>query len=463
VTDLVVRPEAPPPALLPAPVPSGNLRRQEIEFLPAALEVLEAPPSPTARWFLLGIVAFALATLAWSIVATVDVIASSQGRIFPTGKVKVVQPAETGVVRAIHVRDGEAVVAGQHLIALEFTGADAARTQIMADLTAAKLDRARLTALDGDAERPESAFVLPDGVPAEVATAQRRLMASRAAERRAQIAALEAELARQNASLQSIDAQVSKLQAAIPLLARRVEARRILTEKEIGSVLTFLEIRQQLVELEHELLVQRSRRQEALASLRAAESQRARAEAEFGRAIQTELADAEKRVWQLTQELAKAEQRVALQALAAPVDGVIQQLAVNTLGGVVTPAQPLLVVVPKDSRLEVEAMVLNRDIGFVGPGQRAVVKIETFNFTKYGSLEGTVLAVSQDAIEDKAQGLVYPAKIGIDRQAMLIDGRTVPLSPGMAVTVEIKTEERRLIEYFLAPLIRYREEALRER
>jgi hemolysin D len=165
----------------------------------------------------------------------------------------------------------------------------------------------------------------------------------------------------------------------------------------------------------------------------------------------------------------------------------VQQIAIHTVGGVVTPAQQLMVIVPADSHLEIEAMVPNKDIGFIAAGQPAEIKVDTFNFTKYGLLQGRVLSVSQDAIvRDKSsaagsgtsagadtspeaagakggQDLVYAARVSLDRTAMEVDGRMVNLAPGMAVTVEIKTGTRRVIEYLLSPLLRYRQEALRER
>ena len=186
----------------------------------------------------------------------------------------------------------------------------------------------------------------------------------------------------------------------------------------------------------------------------------------------------------LTQDLIKAQQRTKLQQLTSPVDGIVQQIAVHTIGGVVTPAQSLLVIVPNDSRLEIEAMISNRDIGFVRPGQGAEVKVDTFNFTRYGLLHGQVVSVSQDAIvrdkpqerataaalgtghetsEPVGQELNYSARIALDDTRMQVEDRMVNLSPGMAVTVEIKTGSRTILGYLLSPLRRYRQEALRER
>jgi hemolysin D len=318
-------------------------------------------------------------------------------------------------------------------------------------------------ALDGRPDDPIAIYAPPpDADPAAVAR-ERRFIAARAGEHKAQLASLDAELARRHAEYASIGAQIAKAEAVLPLLGRRAEARRYLAERQAGPELAYLEIRQQEVEMEQELRVTRGRRLEAEAGIVAAEAQRRRAEAEFGRAIASETADLEKRLATLTQDHAKAAQRAALQTLVAPVAGTVQQLSVTTLGAVVTAAQSLMVIVPADSRLEVEAMLLNRDVGFVEPGMPTVVKIETFNFTKYGYLTGEVLFVSGDAVEDRAQGLVYPTRISLERAKMLIDGREVALSPGMSVTAEIKTERRRLIEYVLTPLLRYRDEALRER
>src|SRR4029077_3941918 len=245
-----------------------------------------------------------------------------------------------------------------------------------------------------------------------------------------------------------------------------VDIRKTLMERELSSKLGYFEILQQLVEQQEELGVQKSHLQEAEAAVAAIRETREQAIAEYSHTISDELAKSEQKASGLAQDLIKAEQRTRLQQLSAPVDGVVQQLAIHTVGGVVTPAQSLLVIVPSESRLEIEAMVSNRDIGFVQPGQQAEIKVDTFNFTRYGLLQGQVLSVSQDAIvrdrqqdrssdrnlgtqndtsEPKGQELNYSARIFLDRSTMRIDGRTVNLSPGMAVTVEIKTGSRLIL------------------
>lgn len=165
----------------------------------------------------------------------------------------------------------------------------------------------------------------------------------------------------------------------------------------------------------------------------------------------------------LQQESIKAQQGLKQQSITAPIDGQVQQLAIHTVGGVVTPAQVLMLIVPRQSQLEVEAMVLNKDIGFVEEGQRVAIKIDTFNFTKYGMLEGEIINLSDDAIQDENLGLVYSIRVRLDQDKLQVENKWVRLSPGMSVTAEIKTGHRRLIEYFLSPLLRYRQESIRER
>jgi hemolysin D len=208
--------------------------------------------------------------------------------------------------------------------------------------------------------------------------------------------------------------------------------------------------------------------------------------AEYQRTISADLVEAQRKASGLREDVVKAETRTKFQVLTAPVDGSVQQLAVHTVGGVVTPAQSLLVIVPADSHLEIEAMVSNRDVGFVHVGQDVQIKVDTFNFTRYGLVHGHVISLSQDAItrdksqqekageatqggtneassEPKGQELVYAARVSLDKTQMQVDQNMVNLTPGMAVTVEIKTGARRVISYLLSPLMRYGHESLRER
>jgi hemolysin D len=462
-----------------------NRRGEELAFLPAALEIVETPPSPTGRTIAATIILLFCAALAWAWWGKIDIVASATGKIVPSGRTKVLQPFETGVVRSIRVQDGQAVKAGDVLIELDPTIDAAERDHLHNDLLAERLNIARLrAALAGDGDDRVADFTPPaDADPALIST-QRQLLLSQVNEHGAKIAALARQQAQREAEQATTAATIHKLETMIPAIQERVDIDKTLLDKQLGSKISYFEVLQLLVEQQGELSVQRSRLHEAEAAVAAIGETRSEAEAEYRHTLSEELAKAEQRANGLTQDLIKAERRTRLQLMTAPVDGVVQQLAIHTVGGVVTPAQSLLALVPSDSRLEIDAMVSNRDIGFVRPGQEAEIKIDTFNFTRYGLLRGQVLSVSQDAVirdlqqdssngrgsgtqndtsEPKDQELNYSARILLDRTQMQIDDRTVNLLPGMAVTVEIKTGSRTMLSYLLSPLLRYRQETLRER
>lgn len=462
-----------------------QIRRSEYEtaFLPAALEIVETPPSPTGRAFGVTIIAFFCLALGWAAVGSVDIVATAPGKIIPSGRTKLIQPFETGVVRAIHVHDGQRVTTGDVLIELDATMSEAELEHMKKDLMAAQLDVARYRAALGGHENPVDDFRVPSGTPPDMGEMYRQFLASQTAEFNAKIAEITRQQAQKDAERDTIAATIEKITATIPLLQERVEVRKYLFTKELGSKLTYLTELQDLVGQQHDLEVQRSKLREAESAIAVLKETKGKAIAEYRRTVFEELAKAEQKVAGLTQDVIKARERTRLQLLKAPVDGVVQQLAVHTVGGVVTPAQALAIVVPSDSHLEIEAMVPNRDIGFVSAGQEAEIKVDTFNFTRYGLLQGRVLSVSQDAIvrekrqdvsddqrgvevggsEPKGQELAYAARVSLDRTQMQIEDKLVNLSPGMAVTVEIKTGSRKIISYLLSPLVRVKQEVLRER
>jgi hemolysin D len=470
--------------LIPAPLTAGTRRRDELAFLPAALEIVETPPSPTGRAISASIVAVFCIALIWASVARVDIIATSTGKIVPNGRTKVIQPFETAVVRAIHVQDGQHVQAGDVLIELDPTISEAELGHLESDLHATEIEIARLRAALAGGIDPISKFVAPHHAKSDqIATAQ-RFLATQVAEQSAKIATIEWQAAQKKAERATAEATIAKIDALIPILQQRVDVRKYLVDKEYGSKLQYLSEVQDLVAQQKELLVQKSRHEEVEAALAGLEETRLRTQAEFDRGLFDDLAKAEQKAAGLRQDVIKAQQRTSLLRLTAQEGGVVQQLAVHSIGGVVTPAQTLMVLVPSTSRLEIEAMVSNRDIGFIRPGQEVAVKVDTFNFTRYGLRKGDVLSVSKDAItrdkpvdkngdkgvgaeasssEPKGQELVYSARISLDRPQMQVDDQLVNLAPGMAVTVEIKTGSRRIIDYLLSPLLRYSQESLRER
>jgi hemolysin D len=462
----------------------SSRKGDEIAFLPAALEIVETPPSPIGRTIGMTIVAVFAVAVAWACVGKVDIVATAPGKIIPSGRTKVVQPLESGVVRAIHVQDGQSVKTGDLLVELDPTISGADVAHLKGDLLSAQLDVARLRAAIAGHDDPLADFNPPTGAPPELVRMYRQLLISQTAEQNSKLSGIDREIAQKEAEHATVDATKKKLDATIPLLQERVDVRKQLYEKELGSRLLYLTELQDLVSQQQDLLVQQSRSREVDAAIAALVEARKKSAAEYQRALYDDLTKAEQKAAGLRQDLVKADQKAKQQDLTAPVDGVVQQLAVHTIGGVATSAQPLMVIVPLESHIVIEAMISNRDIGFIKPGQEAAIKIDTFNFTRYGLLHGNVLNVSHDAItreappdktannsqsseltssEPKGQELLYMARVSLDRTNMQIDDKLVDLSPGMAVTVEIKTGSRRIISYLLSPLTKYSQDSLHER
>src|SRR6202021_3483153 len=286
------------------------------------------------------------------------------------------------------------------------------------------------------------------------------------------------------AESQSVVATIAKIDAALPLVEEEASVRQKAMAIQYGNRIAYLDAQTKLVDQQNERIVQQHKMVEIAAARQALEQQIEQTKGNYEHQVLNDLSDAEKKAAEFSQDLVKAEQKTDEQILRSPIEGTVQQLVGHTVGGVGTPAQQLMVVVPTDSRLEAEAMISNRDIGFVSAGQLAEVKIDTFNFTRYGLLQGKVFSVSQDAIvqekpnaksgaapkaggalsdssEPEGQELPYSARVSLDETRMQIEDKMVNLAPGMAVTVEIKTGKRPLIEYRMSPLLRYGHESLR--
>jgi hemolysin D len=328
-----------------------------------------------------------------------------------------------------------------------------------------------------------------DDPPSEAAEddvrAARAATRAQAMEQQAKLAGLDQQIVAKLADAAGASAEIEKLQASLPLTSEQTEIRRQLKEMEFGNKLAWLAAQQKLVEQQHDLPALIQRRAQAAAAAEALRRQHEQAEAEFEKSVLTELATAKQKAADFEKERDKAEQRLAFHTLKAPIDGTVQQLAIHTVGGVVTPAQALMVVVPDEARIVIEAHIPNQDVGFVRAGQPAQIKIETFNFTRYGLIDGKVLDVSRDSVattgmsarprnadrEDEAKANVeeqseaggYIAHIALGRTAMMTEGGPVDLRPGMRITAEIWTGRRRVIDYLLSPVVGRASESLHER
>lgn len=437
-----------------------------VQFLPAALELQEKPTHPAPRVFMWAIMGFAAIALIWACLGKIDVVATASGKVIPSGKSKVIQSSETAVVKAIHVHDGQEVKAGQLLLELDATSAEADVGRVQSDLLAARVDSARagamLEAIDRQRAPRPLATQLKGADPQHVLAAERWLQ-GQYQEYRSSLDTTEAEIGQRQADIQSARAQVAGLQKSLPIATKLANDYQHLLDKQYIARHAFLEKEQARLDIERQLSVQQASLMQSSAAKLEAEKRRAAVVAQTRRAMLDLQQQGEQKMASLQQDLAKAQYQDDLTTLEAPVDGTVQQLMVHTVGGVVTPAQPLLTLVPKDHPVEVEAMLENKDIGFVHAGQAVTVKVETFNFTKYGSLNGEVVSVSSDAIEDEKRGLIYSTKVRLESNTLYIDGHSVNLAPGMAITAEIKTDHRKIIEYFLSLLEKHLKESIGER
>lgn len=443
----------------------GPMGRAELAFLPAALEVSESPASPLARATAITIAAFIVLTLAWASIGDLDIVATATGKIVPSERVKQIQPLETSIVRAVNVAEGQEVKAGDTLVELEVTGGAADVVRLKAELNNARLDGARLEALL--APEPIKAFTPPAEMPPSLIDVQKALLTSQLNEQDAKIAALHSELAKRQAELLTTSADVTRLEDVAVKIVDETERRRELAGKGFGSQIDRARSEKELADNQGQRSVQKAKSVEVRAGIDSLRSQINQTREEFRRDITTKLAEARTKATTTEQELAKADERQRVQHLKAPVDGIVQQIEVHTLGGVVTPAQKLMVVVPRGSVLEVEAKLPNKDIGFVEAGQEAEVKVDAFPFTRYGTIPARVELVSLDAVKDEesqAKEYYFPVRISLAEAAITVEnGKRVPLGPGMTVTVEVKTGTRKPIEYILAPLKKYGAESGRER
>jgi hemolysin D len=431
------------------------------QFTTSAMALQALPPSRVARMITGAICLMALITVVFSYFAQMDIVVTTQGRVIPTGKSKVIQPLDSGIVRVIAVRDGQRVKAGDILIELDPTTTSADRNRLQREYWEADADVRRQTALLSSA----SQIIFSGDTPQDIVANQQLLLMSRITEQRAKLATVDADVQRKQAEKESTAMNITQLRTSLPLIKKKNEMREDLAKSGHITEAGVLDSRLEVLNMEKEIALQSNRLKESEAGITSGMQQRNQVVAEFRAKTSGELTEAMKRRDVANQELVKANQRRDLQVMRSPINGVVQQLAISTNGGVVTPAQQLMTIVPADTPLEIDAQVLNRDIGFIKIGQRVINKVETFDFTRFGYIEGEVQWVGTDAIVDPKLGPIYPIRIKLNsiKTPNVVNGREGIVTAGMTVASDVHTDQRRMIEYFLAPLLRYKQEALRER
>lgn len=469
------------------------MRVDDREFLPAALEILEVPPSPVRMGLIILTAALVATALTWAAFGEIDIVAVAQGKVQPAGRVKVVQPLETGRVVAITAANGQSVREGEVLVALDPTDAMAEEEALRSasqSLRAEVLRRkAAVAAIRGAAETramEEPALLWPQDIPDAIRSREVAVLDGDLRQLSATLAGLAAQRSQKMAERDRLKATIAAEQELIEALSTRVDMRSTLLDRAASSRASLIDAQQTMLEQKATLASQTGQLAENAAALELISREAVRTRETLVAENTQKIADAERSLDDLLQRLRKAEARFQRMTLRAPISGTIQALSLSTVGQVVTTAEELMRIVPAGSTIEVEAYLPNQDIGFVHPGDEVAVKFEAFPFTRYGVVNGHVSRVAGDAIPEpdaaateagqsqattrsasgrtqRVQNLVFPVTISLDRTTITADGREVILSPGMAVTAEIKTSTRTILEYLFSPIVEVASQAIKER
>lgn len=438
-----------------------GMNEHEKEFLPAVLEVTEMPPSHAARLLTYVIVIMFSTLIIWSILGKIDIIASSQGKLIPASNIKTIQTLTDSEIEEIYVQEGQYVKEGDKLIKFNQTEVQANISRVKNEMEALEIANSRLQALLTD--NPVKNFAYNSKIDEYLVKMHSNLMQSQMIEKAAKIEVLQGQIKKAMKEKDTIEADINRLNKILPSVEERISKKKILADKQLIARLTFLEQEEELTNLTEQRNVQLKKMAETEENIEFLKKEYRQYLAEFDNNLMKELTDSSEKLKSYQQELVKYEEALKRTVVKAPLSGYVQQLVYHTKGGVVETAKPIMNIVPEDYKLEADVMILNKDIGFVKPEQDVEIKIDSFPFTKYGTIKGKVRNISSDAIKDEKLGLVYSARLTLLDNKIIADGNVVPLKVGMGVTSEIKTGKRRVIEYLLSPVMKYLNEGMRER
>lgn len=424
------------------------------EFTPLLVEIEERPTSPLGRSLLWSLFAFLTISLLWLFLAKIDVVVSARGKVVPDGEIKTLQPVETGVIGSILVKEGQSVKKGEVLMEIDPSVTQSDLTSKQKNLTLLELEIERL-----DAQINDRAFHPSSKCQDSSAIATQQMMYTSgklAYDQQRQV--LQEQIRQNDEATEAAKADSSRLKQLLASAkeheARLKEVLDIIAKKEyIDAQNQRIEYHEQLTMKEHAIAQSQGKLNELNQQLRLVTQ-------EYRNKLLEELTQKSKEATSLRTEVETTQFRNAKQQIIAPVDGTIGKLLVHTVGGVVTPAEKLLTVIPKGVPLIIKATVLNQDIGFVTKEMEAAVKIDTFDFQKYGLIHGEVKHIADDAIDDEKLGPVYEIAIAPSSLTLKGEGKTLSIHPGMSVTAELKVGKRRVIEFFIYPMIKYLDEGL---
>ena len=439
--------------------------RLQYEFLPAAEEIVETPAAPLGALVVWLVALLLVVALAWSYLGRIDIVAVANGKISTEGSTKIIQPAVSGVVTNINVHEGQRVKKGETLLALDKTTAEKDVATANQSLNTARVERdiLRRLAVGGNTDDIINNADLPDEAKAmlrQFASSQTALSAARQQAVNSTISNYQQQLQFNQQAKNQLETNAQNLKNREAEIEKQLPNANPVDKLRLQNELSNID--QRITSADSAVLGQNQQLLQSQSALAQAQNQSQTQNAETNSAFSNQIIAAEKRIIELENNLVKARQVLAQTTIAAPVDGTVLSLTVKTIGGVVNAGQQLAQIVPEKVSLYVDAALDNQDVGFVKSGQRVVVKVATYPFQRYGYLEGTVENISPDAIQDDKKGLIYKAKIKLNDEKSSKQNQ-LKLLPGMSVSAEITTGQRRIIEFFLDPLMTKADESLKVR
>ena len=439
--------------------------RLQYEFLPAAEEIVETPAAPLGALVVWLVTLLLIVALAWSYFGRIDIVAVANGKISTEGSTKIIQPAISGVVTSINVHEGQRVKKGETLLVLDKTTAEKDVATANQSLNTARVERdiLRRLAVGGNTDDIINNADLPDETKAmlrQFASSQTTLSAARRQAAGGIISNYQQQLQFNQQAKNQLETNAQNLKNRKAEIEKQLPNANPVDKLRLQNELSNID--QRITSADSAILGQNQQLLQSQSALTQAQNQSQTQTAETNSAFNNQIIASEKRIIELENNLVKAKQALAQTIITAPVDGTVLSLTVKTIGGVVNAGQQLAQIVPEKVPLYVDAALDNQDIGFVKSGQRVVVKVATYPFQRYGYLEGTVENISPDAIQDDKKGLIYKAKIKLNDDKSSKQNQ-LKLLPGMSVSAEITTGRRRIIEFFLDPLITKTEDSLKVR
>ena len=424
------------------------------EFRPLLVEIEERPLNPLGRSLLWIIVAIIFFGALWLYFAKIDIVVSARGKVVPVGDVKIVQPIETGVISKISVREGDYVRKGQLLVEIDPSVTKTNLESKVKNLVLLKLEIARIEALiQKKAFRPE----MPD-VDEDLLKTQKLIYETTKREYRQQLDVIRQQMLQVKQQMESEKVDLDRLKQH--LQNSKKKENDLLQVIDIIAKHEYDEAHKQSVEYEEQIKIKRHNLKQLAEKLSELEKKETLTKQEYRNRLLDELTKKRKEARLLSAEIEAIKFHNKKQFIVSPVDGYVSKIMVHTVGGVVTPAEKLMYIVPKEAPMVIKAMVLNKDIGFVKEGMDAELKIDTFDFQKYGLIDAVVTHVSDDAVEDEKLGPVYEVYLKPEKNYLTVKGKKEYLSFGMSVTAELKVGERRVINFFIYPLIKYLDEGM---